>query len=123
MTAKEFEDILDTCCERLTAEARATGFKTSAQFENRVREVLRDLTSEDDSFHVDFDSPAQAFPDIALGEFGVEENVGITVQGMLRTSRCLPNREVAQRTRIWRESETGDFERLDHWLMRRRILP
>ena len=72
MTAKEFEDILDICCERLTAEARATGFKTSAQFENRVREVLRDLTSEDDSFHVDFDSPAQAFPDIALGEFGVE---------------------------------------------------
>ena len=72
MTAKEFEDILNTCCERLTAEARATGFKTSAQFENRVREVLRDLTSEDDSFHVDFDSPAQAFPDIALGEFGVE---------------------------------------------------
>lgn len=38
MTAKEFEDILDTCCERLTAEARATGFKTSAHFENRVRE-------------------------------------------------------------------------------------
>ena len=52
MTAKEFEDILDTCCERLTAEARATGFKTSAQFENRVREVLRDLTAGNGAFIV-----------------------------------------------------------------------
>lgn len=72
MTTKDFESLLDKCCEQLTSEARTSGFKTSAQFENRVREVLRDLTAGDDSFQVDFNSPAQAFPDIALGEFGVE---------------------------------------------------
>ena len=72
MTAKDFESILDKCCTKLTEEARTTGFRTSAQFENRVREVLRDLTADDDSFQIDFNSPAQAFPDIAMGEFGVE---------------------------------------------------
>lgn len=72
MTTKAFESILDSCCKRLTEEARAIGFRSSAQFENRVREVLRDLTADDDSLHVDFGAPAQAFPDIALGEFGVE---------------------------------------------------
>lgn len=72
MTTKAFESILDSCCKQLTEEARAIGFRSSAQFENRVREVLRDLTADDDSLHVDFGSPTQAFPDIALGEFGVE---------------------------------------------------
>lgn len=72
MTTKDFESLLDKCCEQLTSEARASGFKTSAQFENRVREVLRDFTTDDDSFQIDFNSPAQAFPDIAMDEFGVE---------------------------------------------------
>lgn len=72
MTTKAFESILDSCCKQLTEEARDIGFRSSAQFENRVREVLRDLTADDDSLHVDFGSPVQAFPDIALGEFGVE---------------------------------------------------
>lgn len=72
MNKSEFEDILDRCCERLTAEARASGFKTSAQFENRVREVLRDLTADDNSFEIYFNPPPQAFPDIAMGEYGVE---------------------------------------------------
>lgn len=64
----EFEHILDQCCEVLTLEARTTGFTTSGQFENRVREVLNELSP----FEVDFNSKAQAFPDIALGEYGVE---------------------------------------------------
>lgn len=72
MNKSEFEDILDRCCEQLTAEARASDFKTSAQFENRVREVLRDLTADDNSFEIDFNPPPQAFPDIAMGEYGVE---------------------------------------------------
>lgn len=63
-----FERILDQCCEILTTEARDIGFKSSAQFENRVREILADICP----FKVDFNSKAQAFPDIALGEFGVE---------------------------------------------------
>lgn len=72
MNKSEFEDILDRCCERLTAEARASGFKTSAQFENRVRGVLHNLTADDNSFEIDFNPPPQAFPDIAMGEYGVE---------------------------------------------------
>lgn len=72
MTNKEFEILLDRCCNILTAEARSEGFKSSKKFENRVREVLSDLTSEDTSIEIDFNSPAQAFPDIAMGEYGVE---------------------------------------------------
>lgn len=72
MMTKDFESLLDRCCERLTEEARSTGFKASKHFEDRVREVLADLTADDASIEIDFDSPAQAFPDIAMGEYGVE---------------------------------------------------
>ncbi len=72
MTTQEFEALLGECCTILTEEARTIGFASSGQFENRVREVLADLTKEDESIAIDFDSPAQAFPDIAMGEYGVE---------------------------------------------------
>ena len=72
MKKSAFEQLLDRCCEQLAEEARATGFKTSPQFENRVREVLSELTKGDDSFSIDFSPHPQAFPDIAMGEFGVE---------------------------------------------------
>ena len=72
MTKTEFEKILDVCCKQLTREARESGFKTSAQFENRVREVLSVLTKDDTSFEIDFNPHPQAFPDIAMGEYGVE---------------------------------------------------
>ena len=68
----DFERLLDVCCGTLTHEARKTGFKTSLEFENRVRTVLDDLLKGEDGMRVDFDSPPQAFPDIALGEYGVE---------------------------------------------------
>lgn len=68
MNRNKFEYILGRCCEILTEEVRTTGFKSSPQFENRVREVLDEISP----FKVDFNSKAQAFPDIALGEFGVE---------------------------------------------------
>ena len=72
MTTEKFETLLDHCCEILTAEARSAGFRSSKHFEDRVREVLADLTADDTSIVIDFDSPAQAFPDIAMGEYGVE---------------------------------------------------
>lgn len=72
MTVENFEKILDKCCAQLTEEARSTGFKTSSQFENRVREVLADITRDDPYFEIDFNPHPQAFPDIAMGEFGVE---------------------------------------------------
>jgi hypothetical protein len=72
MNQKDFEQILDAACTQLTNEARKTIFKTSPQFENRVREVLRDLTTFDESIEIDFNPHPQAFPDIAVGSFGVE---------------------------------------------------
>lgn len=72
MTRQDFENVLDMCCAQLTAEARESSFRTALQFENRVREVLGILTAGDDSFAVDFNPHPQAFPDIALGEYGVE---------------------------------------------------
>jgi len=72
MTDREFEAVLSKCCAVLTDEAKTTGFRSSPQFENRVREVLDELTRGDASFTTDFNPHPQAFPDIALGEFGVE---------------------------------------------------
>lgn len=72
MTPQEFESILDKCCAQLTVEAKSIGFKTANEFENRVREVLSLLTTEDPSFEIDFKPHPQAFPDIAMGEYGVE---------------------------------------------------
>lgn len=70
MEINDFEKILDECCNILTSEARISIFTSSKQFENRVREVLSSLLP--DGFIIDFNSPDQAFPDIAIGEYGVE---------------------------------------------------
>ena len=72
MTTEEFESMLDKCWDILTSEALQKGFKSSKHFEDRVREVLDSLTVEDSSIKIDYNSPAQAFPDIAMGEYGVE---------------------------------------------------
>lgn len=72
MMVSDFESLLDRACSQLTAEARSSGFKDSKQFEERVRQVLADLTVNDPSVEVAFNTPAQAFPDIPMGEYGVE---------------------------------------------------
>lgn len=72
MKQSEFERLLDVCCGTLTHEARKTGFATAGLFERRVREVLSDLLADEKSMQVDFSPPPQAFPDIALGQYGVE---------------------------------------------------
>ena len=72
MKKAEFERLLDVCCGTLTHEARATGFVSASQFEQRVRQVLDDLLRDEGSLRVDFTPPPQGFPDIALGEYGVE---------------------------------------------------
>ena len=72
MTRTDLENLLTHGCSVLTEEARKIGFKTSPAFERRVRFVLADLLPKDSCFSVDFAPPAQAFPDIALGDYGVE---------------------------------------------------
>ena len=69
-TQQEFERILDTVCKKLTQEARKKPFQTSKEFEDRVREVTQETISGSTS--IDFDPHPQAFPDIAVGAFGIE---------------------------------------------------
>ena len=71
MTKEEFETYLDKVAARLRDEARVTPFSSSKQFENRVREIASDVIANHDVV-VDFSPHPQAFPDIALGKFGIE---------------------------------------------------
>ncbi|MBN1867346.1 restriction endonuclease [Candidatus Sumerlaeota bacterium] len=72
LTVESFEHILDELCNRLTNECRASApFDKSAKFEARVREAMKDLVTGYSS-DVDFDPHPYVFPDIVLGEFGVE---------------------------------------------------
>ncbi len=72
LRSQEFEQILDELCLRLTQEAQAHQFRLSGQFEQRVREVLNDLVEPTWGISIDLHPPNQAFPDIAVGSFGVE---------------------------------------------------
>ncbi len=72
MTQDEFENILTKICSILTNEAIHSIFTSSAQFENRVREVLQDEINTNSSIIIDFSPHPQAFPDIAVGRFGIE---------------------------------------------------
>ncbi|NOT84965.1 MAG: restriction endonuclease [Methylococcaceae bacterium] len=72
MNQHEFELILDGICTALTGEAGDKIFQTAGQFERRVREVLQDAIQGDKSIAIDFSPHPQAFPDIAVGRFGIE---------------------------------------------------
>lgn len=91
MHIEVFHFLLERICKKLTEEARVTGFKKALVFENRVREVTQleanRLDSDENakctvlsaflddfplSLHVDMTPPAQAFPDIVLGDVGIE---------------------------------------------------
>lgn len=71
MEKQDFERILDAVCAELTAEARVAKFDSSKAFENRVREIVQAVVN-DPSIPINFDPHPQAFPDIAVGEFGIE---------------------------------------------------
>ena len=72
MNKHDFEKILDTVCNALTVECRTEAkFNNAFAFENRVRKVIDPLLGDDEP-KVDFNPSVTAFPDIALGKFGVE---------------------------------------------------
>jgi hypothetical protein len=71
MTQEEFERLLDAVAVQLRTEARQSLFTTSKDFENRVREVVQ-ITINNPKIEIDFDPHPQAFPDIAVGAFGIE---------------------------------------------------
>ncbi len=71
MTKEQFESLLNSVAVRLTEESRQNLFTTSKGFENRVRAVLEQLGGEY-KIAVDYNPHPYIFPDIAVGEFGVE---------------------------------------------------
>jgi len=71
MTKEGFERLLDSVVATLRDEARHTLFSTPKQFENRVRDVVKNAI-DDPSTIINFDPHPQAFPDIAVGEYGIE---------------------------------------------------
>lgn len=71
MTRQKFESILDALCAQLGSEARRAIFPTSIQFETRARQIVNDLLYQS-GYQVDFAPHPQAFPDIAVGPFGIE---------------------------------------------------
>ena len=89
MRIEVFHSLLDIVCAELTTEAQTTGFTKALIFENRVREVTQFVANSLDSgskpglvsqypgefplsLLVDMNPPAQGFPDIVLGDVGIE---------------------------------------------------
>lgn len=70
LTQEQFEEVLDSVCSKLTTEAEAELFTSASQFEGRVREVAQEVLGS--KHGIDFSPHPQAFPDIAVGEFGIE---------------------------------------------------
>ncbi len=73
-----FENVLDRVCEQLTAASRKVIFENAAAFEQQVRQLLHDALSGETAFVIDFTPHPQAFPDIAVGSFGVEVKFTLT---------------------------------------------
>lgn len=67
-----FETLLTKATEQLSQDLNITNkYHNSRLFEQRVREVLGDILI-DMGLSVDMSPPAQEFPDIIIGNFGVE---------------------------------------------------
>lgn len=71
ITQQGFEEILTKVCYLLSTEAKKSPFRDSKQFEDRVRQVTQEVMSGSETV-IDFDPHPQAFPDIAVGSFGIE---------------------------------------------------
>jgi hypothetical protein len=71
MTPREFEELLESICVNLTRESETKVFKSSGEFELRARQEFKRLLDKS-GVEVDFDPHPYVFPDIVLGEFGVE---------------------------------------------------
>jgi hypothetical protein len=75
MSQKEFEELLTRLTKRLTSEVRQSAANhPPREFENRTRELLTELCG-DKRIRVDLKPSAQLFPDIVVGDFGIEVKV------------------------------------------------
>ncbi|PDW02504.1 restriction endonuclease [Candidatus Viridilinea mediisalina] len=72
MEQREFEKLLDQVVANLNTELASHGIFTSAkEFEQRVRQIIISFVGTH-GVEVDFSPHPHAFPDIAVGKFGVE---------------------------------------------------
>ena len=69
MKQDQFEKLLNQVVENLTSQARKVVFTTSKSFEDRVRDVLIKFGTD---MNVDLEPHPYVFPDIVLGDFGIE---------------------------------------------------
>jgi hypothetical protein len=75
MTTEEFELLLNKLTERLTEDVRASNnYHGPHEFEDRARHLLQELGTNL-GYQVNFAPHPQGFPDIVLGEFGIEVKV------------------------------------------------
>ncbi len=89
MKKELFHRLLDLICAQLTDEARTKGFTKALTFENRVRVVTQELANMLDetpnhplreafvdefplNLNIDMNPPAQGFPDVVIGNVGIE---------------------------------------------------
>lgn len=103
MRKELFHRLLDIICDQLTNEARTIGFTKALLFENRVRIVTQEIANTLDTnpshplrsqfsedfplnLNIDMSPPAQGFPDIVIGNVGIE--VKFTESD---TWRCIAN--------------------------------
>lgn len=93
MQREKFESLLNAVCTQLTRESLLNVFDSAKAFETRVREVVQD-NIPDPSVIIDFDPHPQAFPDIAVGEYGIEVKFSLS-----DTWRSVAN-SVLERNRI-----------------------
>lgn len=71
LNQSNFEKYLKSVCEMLTIEGNKKPFKTSKSLENRARELFAELLKSH-GITIEIEPPAQDFPDIIIGKFGVE---------------------------------------------------
>ena len=70
MDQAKFEALLDSVAKQLAFESQEKPFPNSGDFEQRTRELLSERG--DGQMEVDFDPHPHVFPDICLGQYGVE---------------------------------------------------
>ena len=71
MDKNAFESLLDDICSRLPTRRVKKVFTSASRFENRARLLMHER-SRAAAFQIDLNPHPQAFPDIAVGECGVE---------------------------------------------------
>jgi hypothetical protein len=75
MTIEDFEELLTAVADRLTKEVQSNAtYHVPSKFEARVRAVLPEL-AKGKGLKVDLSPRPQIFPDIVLGDFGIEVKV------------------------------------------------